>query len=218
MTRASIHVDDTLQGYIVEHTTALDAAQSALVRRTAELGSASGMQIGAEQAQLLTLLTRLTSAQQAVEVGTFTGFSAIAIARGLVPGGRLLCCDVSEEWTAIAREAWDAAGVADRIELRLAPAAETLKALPQQEYIDFAFIDADKESYWTYYSELLPRMRRGGVIAVDNVLWSGSVTEAAPTEANAVALKEFNDRVVRDERVDVVMLPVGDGVSVVYKR
>lgn len=211
-------MDDTLQRYIVEHTTALDAAQSALVRRTAELGSPSGMQIGAEQAQLLTLLTRLSGARQAVEVGTFTGFSAIAIARGLAPGGKLLCCDVSEEWTAIAREAWDAAGVADRIELRLAPAAETLQALPQQEYIDFAFIDADKESYWTYYSELLPRVRRGGVIAVDNVLWSGRVTEAAPTEASAVALKEFNDRVVRDERVDVVMLPLGDGVSVVYKR
>ncbi|GAA1993969.1 O-methyltransferase [Catenulispora subtropica] len=218
MTRFSIHLDDTLQRYVVDHTTPLDSAQSTLVSRTAALGDPSGMQIGAEQAQLLTLLTRLTNAKQAVEVGTFTGFSAIAIARGLAPDGHLLCCDVSEEWTTIARQAWQEADVADRIELRLAPAAETLRSLPQQEYIDFAFIDADKESYWTYYSELLPRMRPGGVIAVDNVLWSGRVADAEATEESTLALKEFNDRVVADERVDVVMLSVGDGVSLIYKR
>ena len=218
MTRVSIHLDDRLQRYVVEHTTALDAAQTALVSRTAELGSPSGMQIGAEQAQLLTLLTRLTNARQAVEVGTFTGFSSIAIARGLAPDGKLLCCDVSEEWTAIARQAWAEAGVADRIELRLAPAAETLRALPEQEHIDFAFIDADKENYWTYYSEILPRLRPGGVIAVDNVLWSGRVTDPDAQEASTRALQEFNDRVVRDDRVDVVMLPVGDGVSLISKR
>jgi caffeoyl-CoA O-methyltransferase len=196
----------------------LDTAQSNLVARTAELGPPAGMQIGAEQAQLLTLLTRLTNAKHAVEVGTFTGFSAIAIARGLTPGGHLLTCDVSEEWTAIARAAWQEAGVADRIELRLAPAAQTLAALPQEEYIDFAFIDADKESYWTYYSELVPRLRTGGVIAVDNVLWSGRVLEAEPQEENTRSLKEFNDKVVQDPRVDVVMLSVGDGVSLIYKR
>lgn len=218
MTRVSIHLDDELQRYVVDHTTALDRAQHALVSRTAELGPNSGMQIGAEQAQFLTLLTRLTNAREAVEVGTFTGFSAIAIARGLAPGGRLLCCDVSEEWTSIAREAWAEAGVSDRIELRLAPAAETLRSLPQEEYIDFAFIDADKQSYWTYYSELLPRLRSGGVIAVDNVLWGGHVTDTSPEETSTRALQEFNDRVVRDERVDVVMLPVGDGVSLIYKR
>ncbi|MFD0634418.1 O-methyltransferase [Catenulispora yoronensis] len=224
MTRVSIHLDDTLQRYVVDHTTALDAAQSALVTRTAALGDPSGMQIGAEQAQLLTLLTRLTGARQAVEVGTFTGFSAIAIARGLAPGGKLLCCDISEEWTTIARQAWQEAGVSDRIDLRLAPAAETLNALPQEEHIDFAFIDADKESYWTYYSAILPRLRPGGVIAVDNVLWSGRVAESANDDTgadaggNTQALREFNDKVVRDERVDVVMLPVGDGVSLIYKR
>lgn len=218
MTRTSIHLDAPLQRYVVDHTTALDAAQRTLVSRTAALGDPSGMQIGAEQAQLLTLLTRLTGAKQAVEVGTFTGFSAIAIARGLAPGGKLLCCDVSEEWTTIARQAWEEAGVADRIELRLAPAAETLRALPEQEHIDFAFIDADKESYWTYYSELLPRLRSGGVIVVDNVLWSGRVADSDAAEATTRALREFNERVVRDERVDVVMLPVGDGISLIYKR
>ncbi|ACU73479.1 Caffeoyl-CoA O-methyltransferase [Catenulispora acidiphila DSM 44928] len=218
MTRGSINLDGALQDYVVDHTTALDEVQRALIARTTELGSPSGMQIGAEQAQLLTLLVRLTNAKHAVEVGTFTGFSAIAIARGLAPGGKLLCCDVSEEWTSIGRAAWQQAGLADRIELRLAPAAETLAALPEQEYIDFAFIDADKPSYWTYYSELVPRMRAGGVIAVDNVLWSGRVVQDEPEEESTRLLKEFNDKVVRDERVDVVMLPVGDGVSLMYKR
>jgi caffeoyl-CoA O-methyltransferase len=218
MTRGSINLDGALQDYIITHTTALDDTQQALVARTTELGSPAGMQIGAEEAQLLTLLVRLTNARHAVEVGTFTGFSAIAIARGLAPGGKLLCCDISEEWTSIGREAWAQAGVADRIELKLAPAAETLAALPAKEYIDFAFIDADKPSYWTYYSELVPRLRSGGVIVVDNVLWSGRVVQAEPEEENTRLIKEFNDKVVRDERVDVVMLPVGDGVSVVYKR
>ncbi|MEY9861763.1 caffeoyl-CoA O-methyltransferase [Catenulispora sp. GAS73] len=218
MTRGSIGLDDALQDYVVNHSTALDAVQQALVARTTELGSPSGMQIGAEEAQLLTLLVRLTNARHAVEVGTFTGFSAIAIARGLAPGGRLLCCDVSEEWTSIGRAAWKEAGIEDRIELRLAPAAETLKALPNEEYIDFAFIDADKPSYWTYYSELVPRLRSGGVIAVDNVLWSGRVVDVDPTEESTRLMKDFNDKVVQDERVDVVMLPVGDGVSLIYKR
>ena len=218
MTRASIGLDGALQEYVVNHTQPLDAVQSALVARTTELGPPSGMQIGAEEAQLLTLLVRLTNAQHAVEVGTFTGFSAIAIARGLAPGGKLLCCDVSEEWTSIGRAAWQEAGVADRIELRLAPAAQTLAALPDEEYIDFAFIDADKPSYWTYYSELVPRMRTGGVIAIDNVLWGGQVVDAEPQEESTRLMKEFNDKVAGDERVDVVMLPVGDGVSLVYKR
>lgn len=218
MTRASIGLDSALQDYVVNHSTALDSVQTALVARTTELGSPSGMQIGAEEAQLLTMLVRLTNARHAVEVGTFTGFSAIAIARGLAPGGKLLCCDVSEEWTSIGRAAWQEAGVADRIELRLAPAAETLMALPSEQYIDFAFIDADKPSYWTYYSELVPRMRTGGVIAVDNVLWSGRVADTDPGEESTRLMQDFNAKVVRDERVDVVMLPVGDGVSLIYKR
>jgi caffeoyl-CoA O-methyltransferase len=218
MTRSSMHLDETLQRYVVDHSQPLDAVQAALVTRTAELGRPSGMQIGAEQAGLLTILVRMLNAKRAVEVGTFTGFSAIAIARGLAPGGTLLCCDVSEEWTAIARDAWKQAALGDRIELRLAPAADTLKSLPEDEPIDFAFIDADKSSYWTYYSELITRLRPGGVIAVDNVLWSGRVADPATGDEDTEALKEFNDRLVADERVDVVMLPMGDGVTLACKR
>jgi caffeoyl-CoA O-methyltransferase len=213
-----MHLDETLQRYVVDHSSPLDSVQQSLVTRTAELGRAAGMQIGAEQAQLLTILVRALGAKQAVEVGTFTGFSALAIARGLAPGGKLLCCDVSEEWTSIGRKAWAEAGLDDRIELRLAPAADTLRALPQEETIDFAFIDADKASYWTYYSELITRLRPGGVIAVDNVLWSGSVTDPSDTSVDTVALREFNDRLVADDRVDVTMLPVGDGVTLACKR
>lgn len=218
MTRSSIRLGDALQNYVIDHTKPLDAAQRDLVARTSELGSASSMQIGTEQAQFLTMLVRMLGAKQAVEVGTFTGFSAIAIARGLAPGGTLLCCDVSEEWTAIARDAWKQAGVDDKITLRLAPAVETLSALPSEESIDFAFIDADKASYWQYYSAILPRLRRGGVIAVDNVLWGGNVVDPSDMTADTVALREFNQRVAADERVDAVMLPVGDGVTLAYKR
>lgn len=213
-----MHLDEAVQAYVVSHSKPLDEVQTALVARTAELGPPSGMQIGAEQAQLLTILVRMLNATTAVEVGTFTGFSSIAIARGLAPGGRLLCCDVSEEWTAIARDAWQQAGVADRVDLRIAPAAETLAALPEHEHIDFAFIDADKGSYWTYWTELVPRMRRGGVIAVDNVLWNGLVADPAVGDANTEALKEFNDRVAADGRMDVVMVPLGDGVTLACKR
>lgn len=218
MTRSSMHLDEALQQYVVDHSSPLDPVQQALVTRTAQLGPSSGMQIGAEQAQLLTILVRALGAKHAVEVGTFTGFSALAIARGLAPGGSLLCCDISEEWTSIGRKAWSEAGLDDRIELRLAPAAETLRGLPQEESIDFAFIDADKTSYWTYYSELITRLRPGGVIAVDNVLWSGNVTDPSDTSEDTVALREFNDRLVADTRVDVTMLPVGDGVTLACKR
>ena len=213
-----MQLDEALQAYVVAHSKPLDGVQTALVARTTELGPESTMQIGAEQAQMLTILVRMLNATTAVEVGTFTGFSSIAIARGLAPGGRLLCCDVSEEWTAIAREAWKQAGVEDRIDLRIAPAAQTLAALPVEEHIDFAFIDADKGGYWTYWSEIVPRMRRGGVIAVDNVLWAGRVADPEEDDDNTRAMREFNDRVVADDRVDVVMLPVGDGVTLACKR
>ena len=136
-------------------------------------GSGAGMQIGADQGALLTLLTRLIGARQAIEVGTFTGFSSICIARGLAPGGHLLCCDVSEEYTAIARAAWSEAGLDDVIELRIAPAIETLRALPPDLVVDLAFIDADKGGYGAYFEELMPRIRPGGMVLVDNTLWSG---------------------------------------------
>ena len=176
------------------------------------------MQIGADQGALLTLLTRLVGAEQAVEVGTFTGFSAICIARGLQPGGHLLCCDISEDYTAIAKDAWAQAGLTDVIELRLGPAIDTLRALPNEETVDLAFIDADKSGYAAYYGELLARLRPGGIILVDNTLWSGRVMDATADDDNSVALRAFNDLVAADDRVDSYILPVGDGLTLIRKR
>ena len=191
---------------------------------TAALGPPAGMQIGPDEGQLLTLLTRLVGARRAVEVGTFTGYSSLCIARGLAPGGALTCCDVSEEWTAIARRAWDRAGLADRIELRIAPALDTLRSLPAEPHIDLAFIDADKGGYVGYWDELVPRVRPGGLLLADNVLWSGRVVESPrPAEANEPddntrAIRAFNDHVAADDRVDVAVLPAFDGLTIARRR
>jgi caffeoyl-CoA O-methyltransferase len=211
-------IDPDLAAYIADHTAAPDPVLVALRERTAQLGAAAQMQISADQGSLLTLLTRLAGGRQAIEVGTFTGYSAICIARGLQPGGRLLCCDVSERYTAIAREAWKEAGVDDRIELRIGPALETLRSLPSDPVVDFAFIDADKSEYPAYYEELLTRLRPGGLIAVDNTLWSGRVVDGEPGDANTESIKRFNERVAADDRVDSYILPVSDGVTLITKR
>ncbi|GIF03242.1 O-methyltransferase [Actinoplanes siamensis] len=176
----------------------------------------AGMQISADEGALLTLLVKLTGVRYAVEVGVFTGYSSICIARGLQPGGKLLACDVSPEWTKVAREYWTKAGLADRIELRLAPAIETLRALAPDPVIDFAFVDADKIGYPVYYEELVTRLRPGGLLALDNVLRGGRVL--APAEPADRAIAELNDRIVRDARVESVMLPVRDGVTLVRRR
>ncbi len=176
------------------------------------------MQISPEQGTFMTIFTRLIGARQAVEVGTFTGYSALSIARGLPDDGHLLCCDVSEEWTSIGRRAWAAAGVDDKIELRIAPAADTLRALPDEEYIDLAFIDADKPSYPVYYEELLKRLRPNGAILVDNTLWNGQITDAASDDEGTVAMRAFNDAVAADERVDTAQLTIGDGLTLLRKR
>jgi len=216
MSPRSIGLDERLQHYVAEHTTAPDAVQRALIERTAELGDAAGMQIAPEQGEFLTLLTTLTGARCAVEVGTFTGYSALSIARGLADGGRLLCCDVSQDWTAIAREHWEMAGVAERIELRVAPAIETLRDLDEHfDAIDLAFIDADKQGYVDYYEELLPRLAPGGVICVDNTLWSGAVADPDVTDADTEALRRFNDRVAADDRTRQVIVPIGDGLTLI---
>lgn len=204
--------------YIASRTTAPDAVLVDLQARTAELGRAAGMQVGADQGALLTLLTRLVGARHAVEVGTFTGYSSICIARGLAPDGHLLCCDVSETYTSIAREAWAAAGLTDIIELRIAPAIETLRALDDDPVIDLAFIDADKGGYGAYFGELVPRIRPGGLLLVDNTLWSGRVVDETVGDADTVAIKTFNDMVAADERVESYILPVGDGVTVIRKH
>ncbi|BCY12440.1 O-methyltransferase [Actinoplanes sp. L3-i22] len=176
----------------------------------------AGMQVGADEGTLLTMLVKLTGVRYAVELGVFTGYSSICIARGLQPGGRLLACDVSPEWTKVAREYWARAGLADRIELRLAPAIETLRALAPDPVIDFAFVDADKIGYPQYYEELVTRLRPGGLLALDNVLRGGRVL--SPSDPADRAIAELNDRIVRDARVESVMLPVRDGVTLVRKR
>jgi caffeoyl-CoA O-methyltransferase len=176
------------------------------------------MQIAPEQGTFMNLLARSIGARFAVEIGTFTGYSAICIARALPPAGRLLCCDVSEEWTAIARHYWERAGVANRIVLEIAPAIETLRALPVNDPIDFAFIDADKTNYRVYYEEVLKRMRAGGLVLIDNVLWNGAVIDAKVQTDDTRAIRELNDFLATDDRIDMVMLPISDGLSICRKR
>jgi caffeoyl-CoA O-methyltransferase len=214
----SLGLAPELHAYLVAHGTPPDAVQRELIAETARLGQISVMQVAPEQGAFLTLIARLIGAREAVEVGTFTGYSSLAIARGLPEGGHLLCCDVSAEWTAIARRAWQRAGVADRIELRIAPAVETLRALPETPRFDLAFIDADKTNYATYYEEILKRTRPGGLILVDNVLWSGAVIDASVQDENTRAIRAFNDRVATDARVDCVMTPISDGLTLLRKR
>jgi caffeoyl-CoA O-methyltransferase len=211
-------VTEPLHEYLLAHRTPDDALLQELraeTRRT--IGERAGMQVSAEEGTLLGLLVGSLAAKRVVEVGTFTGYSALCMARSLAPGGKLLCCDVSDEYTQIARRYWQKAGVADRIELRIAPALETLRALPKNEPIDFAFIDADKENYLAYYEELVPRLRAGGLIAIDNVLWSGQVIRADDQSANTVAIRAVNDRVAADRRVQSVMLGVSDGLTLARK-
>ena len=214
----SFLLSSELSEYLVGHGTPPDEVQEKLIEETAALGAVSGMQIAPEQGAFMTMLTRLVGARHAVEVGTFTGYSALCIARGLEPGGRLLCCDVSEEWTAIGRAHWEQAGVADRIDLVIAPGVDTLRALPAEPTIDLAFIDADKPNYPNYFEELVSRLRPNGLLLVDNVLWGGRVVDGDSTEENTVAIRAFNDLVAADERVEVVMLPISDGLSLVRKR
>jgi caffeoyl-CoA O-methyltransferase len=204
--------------YLVAHTVPPDDVLRDLAEETAALGPVSIMQVAIEQGAFLTQLARLIGARRAVEVGTFTGYSSICIARGLADGGRLLCCDVSDEWTAIARRYWTRAGLDDRIELRLGPALDTLRALPRAPEIDLVFIDADKPGYVGYYEQLLPRVRPNGLFVFDNVLWSGSVADPAVQDDNTRALRTLADHVCADRRVEAVMLAIADGLLLARKR
>ena len=204
---------DELHSYVVAHGTPPDEILRELTRRTQALGDIGRMQIPAEQGAFLQLLARLTAPQLAIEIGTFTGYSALWLARGLPAGSQLLCCDISEEWTSIAQEFWQRAGVADRIKLVLAPALETLAGLDGDTQVDLAFIDADKTSYIDYYEALVPRLSPRGVIAVDNVLWSGQVVDLADDSPDTQALRSFNSHVASDPRTMQVVLPIGDGVT-----
>jgi caffeoyl-CoA O-methyltransferase len=215
----TVEVDPALYAYLVEHGTPPDATYEAIRADTlAQAADAAGMQIGPDQYAFLRLLAEIVGVQLAVEVGTFTGTSAAAVAAALSPGGRLICCDISEEWTSIARTHWEAAGLADRIDLRLAPALETLSALPADPPVDFAFVDADKGGYVDYYEALVPRLRTGGVLVADNVLWSGRVVDPEATDDDPEAIRRFNDHVAADDRVTQVMLAVGDGITICRKR
>jgi caffeoyl-CoA O-methyltransferase len=214
----SFNLSPEIHQYLVAHGTPPDDVQQALIERTSELGGISMMQIAPEQGAFMTILTRLLGVQHAVEVGTFTGYSSLCIARGLADGGKLVCCDVSDEWTSIGREYWERAGVADRIDLRIAPALETIATLPDTEHIDLVFIDADKENYANYYDALLPRLRTNGVILVDNTLWSGAVIDESRDDSSTVAIRGFNDMVAADDRVDSVQLAISDGLTLLRKR
>jgi caffeoyl-CoA O-methyltransferase len=204
--------------YAVSHTTPPDQVLSDLAEETLRIADGNAiMQIAPEQGPLLTMLVQLTGTRLAVEVGTFTGYSSICIARGLPAGGRLITHDVSEEWTSVARRYWEKAGVADRIELRLGPAAETLRTLPADPPIGFAFIDADKPGYPVYYEEILARLAPGGIIAVDNTLQDGRIIDPA-AGGTVPHMRRFNDLVAGDPRVSTVLLPLADGLTLIRKN
>lgn len=212
-----IALDDALAAYLVAHRTPDEPVLAELREETARLGDRAVMQIAPDQGTLLSMLVGATGARRALEIGTFTGMSALCIARALPPDGKLLACDVSEEWTAIARRYWEKAGLANRIELALRPALETLRALPPDAAFDFAFLDADKAGYVAYYEEIVPRLRRNGLLAVDNVLWSGRVVREPDADADTRAIFAFNEHVAADRRVQSVMLAVADGLTLARK-
>ena len=217
MTARNFLLSDALDAYVRAHTEPPDPIARDLIAETAALPMA-GMQIGPDEAGLLALLVRISGARDLIEVGTFTGYSSLAMASALPEGGRLLCCDVSAEWTAIARRYWRRAGVANRIELRLAPAIETLRALPAGPQFDLAFLDADKERYPDYFAELVPRLRPGALLLADNVLWSGAVVDDADGRESTAGLRRFNQLAVDDDRLETVLLPAFDGLSISRRR
>ena len=211
-------VDELAREYTGDHTDAPDETQEELQAVTRErTGRAAGMQIGDDQAVFMEILARSMGARSGLEIGTFTGYSALAVARGMGPEGHLLCCDVSEEWTAIAREYWEKAGVSDRIELKIGPAIETLRALPETAQFDIAFLDADKVGYPDYYEEIIPRLREGGLLIVDNTLQGGRVLDPEATDDSTLAVRTLNERIASDDRVRTVMLPLGDGITLAEK-
>jgi len=215
MARGAIDIPGRLMDYIATQGARETAVQRRL-RATTRKIPMGGMQIGPDQAALMQILVRAIGARRCLEIGTFTGYSALAVALALPPGGRVVCCDVSEEWTSIARKFWKKAGVRKKIDLRLAPALETLKKLKGK--FDFAFIDADKENYQKYYERCLKLLRRGGLIAIDNTLWYGSVINPRNRTVDARAIRAFNRTLRRDRRVEISLVPIGDGLTLAWKR
>ncbi len=213
-----LKLDQQIYDYVLAHGHNGDPLLRELAAETDKLGPISGMQISPEQGTLLGILARAIGTKSAVEVGTFTGYSSLCVARALGPDGKLLCLDVNQEWTSIARRFWERAGVSPKITLKIGPAAEALRALPASEIFDFAFVDADKTSYAVYYEEILKRLRRNGLLLVDNVIWSGRVVDAADRSADTRAIRELNDFIAADTRVEAVMIPVADGITIVRKK
>ena len=220
MSRRSITLTDALYDYLLS----VSLREPDLLRRLREetaTDPSARMQISPEQGQFMALLARLMGARRCLEIGVFTGYSSLAVALALPDDGRILACDVSERWTAVARRYWAAAGVAHKIELRLATALETLERLlgsGAAGTFDFAFIDADKENYVGYYERVLELLRPGGLVVVDNTLWSGRVADPECAEVDTVAMRHFNEHLHRDARVDLSLVPVGDGLTLARKR
>lgn len=205
--------------YLLAQQPPLDDVRRDLIAETQAMAEHAELQISPDEGAFLTWLTRLSGARRALELGTFTGFSALSIVAGLADGGTLTCCDVSEAWTSIARKYWDRAGVGDRIELRIGPALTTLREMPAEPTYDFAFIDADKPGYPAYWDEVVPRMRTGGVICVDNVLYHGDVIDPERRDTdNTRAVRELNDKIRTDGRVDAIMVTIADGITLARVR
>jgi O-methyltransferase len=220
MSSKTLFLPERLHDYLLECTLRETPVQRALRAATKKVPRA-GMQISPEQGSLMQLLVRLTGARRCLEIGTYTGYSALAVALALPAQGRIVCCDVSEPWTAIARRYWKLARVARKIDLRLAPALETLDQLLAEGKagrFDFAFIDADKANYQRYFVRCLKLVRRGGLIAVDNTLWGGRVADRKAKDADTRAIRAFNRKLARDRRVEMAMVPIGDGLSLARKN
>lgn len=219
MSARTIPIDDALYTYLLSVSLRETDTLRRLRNETAAMPE-SHLQISPEQGQFIGLLVRLMSAKRIVEIGTFTGYSALVMADTIPPDGLIVACDVSEQWTATARRYWAEAGVADRIQLRLAPALKTLDELLaiEEGSFDLIFIDADKENYLNYYERALKLLRSGGLVIVDNVLWGGSVTDQAKQDLNTRAIRAFNDALRADERVDLSLVPIGDGLTLARKR
>lgn len=220
MSTQSIGLDETLYKYLLSVSLREHPILADLRRYTAN-HAMSQMQIAPEQGQFMALLVKMANVRNALEIGVFTGYSALAVALALPEDGRLIACDISEEYTAIARQFWQRAGVIDKIDLRIAPAKETLQTLIASgaaSSFDFAFIDADKSNYDTYYEQGLELVKSGGIIAIDNVLWYGRVADATVSDNRTQKIRAFNQKLLEDERIELSLLPVGDGLTLAMKR
>jgi len=220
MSARSWNIDKTVREYLVAHSVRDSAIKKSLRAKTAKL-EWGGMQISPEQGQFMALVVEMLGARKCLEVGTFTGYSALCVAEAMPKGGKLIACDVSDEWTRIGKPFWKKAGVDKKIDLRLGPGLDTLKALLKEGHagtFDFAFIDADKENYDGYYEATLKLLRKGGVVGFDNVLWGGSVADPKKKSPSTDALRKLNTKLHKDKRVTIAMIPIGDGLTLVRKR